>query len=72
MLACIAFKQSISQAAIDHLFNADKRGFVVMLRVLKLVEEFAGEDGRLRFATTQGSLQLSDVAPFRKKTSCLQ
>ena len=29
-LACIAFKQSISQAAIDHLINADKRGFVVI------------------------------------------
>jgi len=52
--------------------STDKRGFVVMLRDLKLVEEFAGEDGRLRFAATQGFLQLSDAAPFRKKTSCLQ
>jgi chromosome segregation and condensation protein ScpB len=53
VLACIAFKQPISQAEIDLLFDADKRGLVVKLRDLKLVEEFAGADGRLRFATTQ-------------------
>jgi chromosome segregation and condensation protein ScpB len=53
VLVCIAFKQPISQAEIDCIFNADKRGFVVMLRDLKLVEEFAGADGRLRFATTR-------------------
>ena len=51
VLACIAFKQPISQAEIDRLFDADKRGLVVTLRDLKLVEEFAGSDGRLRFAT---------------------
>ncbi len=50
-------KQSISQAEIDLLFDADKRGLVVTLRDLKLVEEFAGSDGRLRFATTQAFLQ---------------
>jgi hypothetical protein len=47
VLACIAFKQPISQAEIDHLFDADKRGLVVTLRDLKLVEEFASSDGRL-------------------------
>jgi chromosome segregation and condensation protein ScpB len=52
VLACIAFRQPISQAEIDQLFDADKRGLVVKLRDLKLVEEFAGADGRLRFATT--------------------
>ena len=57
VLACIAFKQPISQTEIDHLFDADKRGLVVTLRDLKLVEEFAGSDGRLRFATTQAFLQ---------------
>ena len=51
VLACIAFRQPISQAEIDQLFDADKRGLVVKLRDLKLVEEFAGADGRLRFAT---------------------
>jgi chromosome segregation and condensation protein ScpB len=51
VLACIAFRQPISQAEIDRLFDADKRGLVVKLRDLKLVEEFAGTDGRLRFAT---------------------
>jgi chromosome segregation and condensation protein ScpB len=50
VLACIAFKQPISQAEIDLLFDADKRALVVKLRDLKLVEEFAGADGRLRFA----------------------
>ena len=49
VLACIAFRQPISQAEIDQLFDADKRGLVVKLRDLKLVEEFAGTDGRLRF-----------------------
>jgi chromosome segregation and condensation protein ScpB len=57
VLACIAFKQPISQAEIDQLFDADKRGLVVKLRDLKLVEEFAGADGRLRFATTGAFLQ---------------
>jgi chromosome segregation and condensation protein ScpB len=52
VLACIVFKQPISQSEIEHLFDADKRGLVVTLRDLKLVEEFAGADGRLRFATT--------------------
>jgi chromosome segregation and condensation protein ScpB len=28
VLACIAFKQPISQAEIDHLFDVDKRGVV--------------------------------------------
>ena len=56
VLACIAFK-SISQVEIDRLFDADKRGLVVTLRDLKLVEEFAGSDGRLRFATTQAFLR---------------
>jgi hypothetical protein len=51
VLACIAFRQSISQAEIDRLFDADKRGLVVKPRDLKLVEGFAGVDGRLRFAT---------------------
>ena len=32
VLACIAIKQPISQAEIDRLFDADKRGFVVKLR----------------------------------------
>ena len=62
MLACIAFKQPISQAEIDRLFDADKRGLVVKMRDLKLVEEFAGSDGRLRFATTEAFLQRFGLA----------
>ena len=66
VLACIAFKQPISQTEIDHLFDADKRGLVVTLRDLKLVEEFAGTDGRLRFATTQTFLQRFGLASLQE------
>ena len=34
VLLCIAFKQPISQAEIDRLFDVDKRGLVVKLRDL--------------------------------------
>jgi chromosome segregation and condensation protein ScpB len=66
VLACIAFKQPISQAEIDRLFGADKRGLVVKLRDLKLVEEFAGADGRLRFATTEAFLQRFSLASLEE------
>ena len=66
VLACIAFKQPISQTEIDHLFDADKRGLVVTLRDLRLVEEFAGTDGRLRFATTQTFLQRFGLASLQE------
>jgi len=59
VLACIAFKQPISQAEIDRFFDADKRGIVVKLRDLKLVEEFAGADGRL--------LELGNPEKFAKR-----
>ncbi len=53
VLACIAFKQPISQGEIDQIFgNVDKRHLVSVLRQMEIVEEFAGADGRLRFATT--------------------
>jgi chromosome segregation and condensation protein ScpB len=68
VLACIAFKQPISQAEIDRIFNADKRGLVVKLRDLMLVEEFAGDDGRLRFATTQVFLQRFGLASLQELT----
>ena len=63
MLACIAFKQPISQAEIDRLFDVDKRGLVVKLRDLKL-EEFPGADGRLHFATTETFLQRFGLASW--------
>jgi segregation and condensation protein B len=69
VLACIAFKQPISQAEIDRLFDADKRGLVVKLRDLKLVEEFAGADGRLRFATTAEFLQRFGLASLQELTA---
>jgi chromosome segregation and condensation protein ScpB len=69
VLACIAFRQPISQAEIDRLFDADKRGLVVKLRDLKLVEEFAGTDGRLRFATTEEFLQRFGLASLQELTA---
>jgi segregation and condensation protein B len=69
VLACIAFKQPISQAEIDRLFDADKRGLVVKLRDLKLVEEFAGGDDRLRFATTEAFLQRFGLASLQELTA---
>jgi chromosome segregation and condensation protein ScpB len=69
VLACIAFRQPISQAEIDRLFDADKRGLVVKLRDLKLVEEFAGADGRLRFATTEEFLQRFGLASVGELTA---
>jgi len=57
VLACIAFKQPVSQAEIDRIFAADKRGLVVKLRDFGLVTDFAGDDGRLRFATTSVFLE---------------
>jgi chromosome segregation and condensation protein ScpB len=69
VLACIAFKQPISQAEIDRLFDTDKRGLVVKLRDLMLVEEFAGDDGRLRFTTTQAFLQRFGLASLQELTA---
>ena len=69
VLACIAFRQPISEAEIDRLFDADKRGLVVKLRDLKLVKEFAGADGRLRFATTEAFLQRFGLASLLELTA---
>jgi len=57
VLGCIALKQPISQVEIDRYFNADKRGVVARLRESGMVEEFAGEGGRLVFATTGSFLR---------------
>lgn len=53
VLACVALKQPISQAEIDHLFGgADKRHLVFVLREAEMIEEFLDDRGRFRFATT--------------------
>jgi chromosome segregation and condensation protein ScpB len=69
VLACIAFKQPISQGEIDQIFgNVDKRHLVSVLRQMEMVEEFAGSDGRLRFATTGNFLrkfEIGSVEEFR-------
>ena len=52
VLACIAFRQSISQAEIYWLLDADKRGLVVKLGI-SCSGRCAGAHGCLRFATTE-------------------
>ena len=53
VLACVAFKQPVSQSEIDRLFgDVDKRHLVFVLREAEMVEEFVGDKGRLLFATT--------------------
>jgi chromosome segregation and condensation protein ScpB len=47
----------------------DKRGLVVKLRDLNLLEEFAGADGRLRFATTRTFLQRFGLASLQELTA---
>ena len=67
VLACVAFKQPMSQAEIDRLFDADKRGLVVKLGDLKLLEEFAGADGQA--ATTEAFLQRFGLASLQELTA---
>jgi hypothetical protein len=43
-------------------FDANKCGLGVMLRDLKLVEQFAGNDGRFRFVTTEAFLHRFKLA----------
>jgi len=63
VLACVAFKQPVSQAEIDLLFgDVDKRHLVNVLREAGMVEEFAGPDGRLQFATTEVFLRKFGIA----------
>lgn len=67
VLACIGFKQPISQGEIDQIFgNVDKRHLVSVLRAMELVEEFAGPDGRLRFATTGKFLEIFGVGSMKE------
>ena len=74
VVACIAFKQPISQAEIDLLFgDVDKRHVVNVLRESGLVEEFVGEGGRLQFVTTGKFLQrfgLQSLDELRFETNC--
>ena len=66
VLACIAFKQPISQSEIDKIFATDKRTLVLKLREIGLVEEFPGTDGRLRFATTEAFLRQFNMASIEE------
>jgi hypothetical protein len=60
-LACIAFKQPISQAETEPPFVADNSRLLVKLRDLKLVEEFAGSDGRLHSCQRFGARKLAGI-----------
>jgi chromosome segregation and condensation protein ScpB len=73
VLACIAFKQPISQGEIDQIFgNVDKRHLVSVLRQMELVEEFAGPDGRLRFATTGRFLERFEIGSIEDLRSLME
>jgi chromosome segregation and condensation protein ScpB len=69
VLVCIGFRQPISEAEIDRLFDTDKRGLVVKLRDFGLVEEFAGSNGRSRFATIEAFLQRFGLASLSELTA---
>ena len=72
VLACIAFKQPISQGEIDQIFGeVDKRHLVAVLRQMKMVEEFAGEGGRLFFATTATFLERFGLKSVEEMSSFL-
>ena len=71
VLACIAFKQPVSQAEIDRIFAADKRGLVVRLRDCGLVTDLAGTDGRLRFVTTDTFLRRFNLSGLEQLQSIL-
>ena len=67
VLSSIAFKQPISQGEIDQIFgDTDKLHLVSVLRQLELVEEFAGPDGRLRFAVTARFLDQFGLASLEE------
>jgi chromosome segregation and condensation protein ScpB len=73
VLACVAFKQPVSQSEIDRMFgNVDKRHLVFVLREAEMIEEFAGEDGRLRFATTGKFLRHFGLANVGELKAALQ
>ena len=57
-LACIAFKQPISQAETETPFTADKPRLLVKLRDLSLWKSFAGSDGRLHSCSASGLASL--------------
>ena len=74
VLACIAFKQPISQGEIERIFGeTDKRAMVARLREMGLVEDFSGPGGRLQFATTKGFLErfsLASLADLNVQLKC--
>ena len=73
VLACIAFKQPISQGEIDQIFgDTDKRHLVSGLRQGGLVEEFAGPDGRLRFATTSAFLDRFELDSLQELSTAFE
>ena len=58
VLACVAFKQPISQSEIDRLFGrVDKRHLVFVLREAEMIEAFPDGRGGLRYATTGAFLR---------------
>ena len=61
------------EVEIDRMFgNVDKRHLVFVLREAEMIEEFAGEDGRLRFATTGKFLRHFGLANVGELKAALQ
>ena len=61
VLACIAFKQPISQIEIDRMFDREMRYYVNKLRGMDLVNERIGPDSRLHFVTTAEFLRRFNI-----------
>ena len=61
VLACIAFKQPITQIEIDRIFDREMRYYVNKLRGMDLVNERIGPDSRLHFVTTAEFLRRFNI-----------
>jgi len=67
LLACIALGRQSAKRKSTAFSTPTSAG--VKLQDLKLVEEFAGADGRLRFATTEAFLQRFGLASLQELTA---
>jgi chromosome segregation and condensation protein ScpB len=57
VLGCVHLKQPLWQAEIDRYFDCDKRGQVVRLRELGLIEAVRDDQGRNQYITTEAFRQ---------------
>jgi Predicted transcriptional regulator containing the HTH domain len=57
ILACVAFKQPIMAVEVERVFGGDKRAVLAKLKSLGFIDTIGGDDGRLRYVTTDLFLQ---------------